>query len=96
MLKGATAMCSFFFEFSSQVGVLQYKSAVDFNPRRVQKIGPDESIDKVVPMLHAFWGAGMSFARGHFIVRVPYDPHTPMVFMGEEILVAVKAWTRGQ
>ena len=89
-------MCDFYVEFSSQAGMLQHHGAKMFNPRKVQKIGPNESVDKVVPMLHAFWGAGQSFARGHFIVRVPYDPHTPMVFMGEEILVAVKAWTRGQ
>lgn len=32
---------------------------------------------KVSPMLHPFWAAGFSFARGHFGVQVPYDPHLP-------------------
>jgi len=95
MSRGSTAMCDFTWPRRDDVYMLQHKGSKKFFPREVQKIGPDESVDKVVPMLHAFWGAGQSFARGHFIVRVPYDPHTPMVFHGEEILTAVKAWTRG-
>ena len=34
------------------------------------------------PMLHPFWAAGFSFARGHFVILVPYDQHLPMVFQG--------------
>ena len=26
-----------------------------------------------MPMLQPFWAAGLSFSRGHFVVRVPYD-----------------------
>lgn len=64
------------------------------------------------PILHAFWAAGFSFARGHFTVRVPYDCCLPMMFQvhpnestsfiilnrnsqGEEIVIAVRAWTFG-
>lgn len=47
------------------------------------------------PMLHAWWAAGMSFSRGHFVVRVPYDCCAPGVFMGEEISMGVRAWTHG-
>lgn len=36
------------------------------------------------PTLHPFWAAGFSFARGHFVVQVPYDQYEPMVFQGEE------------
>lgn len=31
------------------------------------------------PTLHPFWAAGFSFARGHFVVQVPYDQYLPMV-----------------
>ena len=31
------------------------------------------------PTLHPFWAAGFSFARGHFVVQVPYDQYQPMV-----------------
>ena len=31
------------------------------------------------PTLHPFWAAGFSFARGHFVVQVPYDQFQPMV-----------------
>ena len=35
------------------------------------------------PTLEPFWAAGFSFARGHFIIQVPYDQYLPMVFQGE-------------
>jgi len=47
------------------------------------------------PMLQPFWAAGFSFARGHFISRVPYDCCLPMVFMGEEISMGIRGWTHG-
>lgn len=34
------------------------------------------------PTLHPFWAAGFSFARGHFVIQIPYDGHLPMVFQG--------------
>ena len=36
------------------------------------------------PVRVAFFAAGFSFSRGHRILRVPYDYHTPYVFDGEE------------
>ena len=33
-----------------------------------------------VPVLHPFWAAGISFSRGHFVARVPYDCCLPMLF----------------
>jgi [Skp1-protein]-hydroxyproline N-acetylglucosaminyltransferase len=47
------------------------------------------------PTLHPFWAAGFSFARGHFVVQVPYDQYQPMVFQGEEIFVGLRGWTYG-
>mmetsp|Transcript_96358 Transcript_96358/g.144237 ORF Transcript_96358/g.144237 Transcript_96358/m.144237 type:complete len:582 (-) Transcript_96358:29-1774(-) len=47
------------------------------------------------PMLQPFWAAGLSFARGHFTVQVPYDPYLPMVFQGEEISMSVRAFSFG-
>ena len=46
-------------------------------------------------MLQPFWAAGMSFAPGHFIRKVPYDCCLPMVFQGEEISIGVRGWTHG-
>ena len=34
------------------------------------------------PTLHPFWAAGFSFARGHFVIQIPYDQYLPMVFQG--------------
>ncbi len=47
------------------------------------------------PMLHPFWSAGFSFARGHFTVQVPYDQYLPMIFQGEESTIAVRGFTYG-
>ena len=42
------------------------------------------------PQLEPNWGAGFSFARGHFVVNIPYDLHLPHVFMGEEISIGIR------
>jgi len=47
------------------------------------------------PTIHPFWAAGFSFARGHFVVNVPYDQHLPMIFQGEEISIGVRGYTYG-
>jgi [Skp1-protein]-hydroxyproline N-acetylglucosaminyltransferase len=47
------------------------------------------------PMLHPYWSAGFSFARGHFVVQVPYDQYLPIVFQGEESSITVRAFTYG-
>jgi len=47
------------------------------------------------PTLHPFWAAGFSFARGHFVIQVPYDQYEPMVFQGEEIFMGLRGWTYG-
>lgn len=47
------------------------------------------------PTLHPFWAAGFSFARGHFVIQVPYDQYLPMVFQGEEISMGLRGFTYG-
>ena len=47
------------------------------------------------PTRVAFFAAGFSFARGHRILRVPYDWHAPYIFDGEEMSLGVRAWTWG-
>jgi len=47
------------------------------------------------PTLQPFWAAGFSFARGHFVVNVPYDQYLPMIFQGEEISIGLRAFTYG-
>jgi hypothetical protein len=47
------------------------------------------------PLLIPFWAAGFSFARGHFVVQVPYDQYLPMIFQGEEISIGVRGFTYG-
>lgn len=47
------------------------------------------------PTLQPFWAAGFSFARGHFVVQVPYDQYLPMIFQGEEPSIGIRAFTYG-
>ena len=51
--------------------------------------------DGNVPIMHPFWAAGFSFARGHFVLQVPYDQYLPMVFQGEEISMGIRGFTYG-
>ena len=39
--------------------------------------------------------AGMFFCEGKCIREVPYDPHLPNLFVGEEILHSARVWTSG-
>jgi hypothetical protein len=41
------------------------------------------------------WGAGLSFSKCHAERKVPYDPHTPGIFDGEEFNKAIRLWTYG-
>jgi [Skp1-protein]-hydroxyproline N-acetylglucosaminyltransferase len=47
------------------------------------------------PTIHPFWAAGFSFARGHFVIQVPYDQYLPMIFQGEEISMTLRGYSYG-
>ncbi len=47
------------------------------------------------PLPSLFWGACFSFAEADMMRRVPYDPHCPYVFLGEEIAMAARLYTHG-
>jgi len=40
-------------------------------------------------------GAGFLFAYGKMVRDIPFDPHLPYVFNGEEIMYTVRMWTHG-
>ena len=61
-------------------------------PRNEQAIEADNLAS---PKLTTLWGAGLSFSKCHAELRVPYDPHLPQVFDGEEFSRAVRLWTHG-
>jgi [Skp1-protein]-hydroxyproline N-acetylglucosaminyltransferase len=46
-----------------------------------------------VPQLSPWWAAGYSFSRGHFVVNVPYDWLSPMIFQGEEMSIGIRGKT---
>ena len=48
-----------------------------------------------MPTLNPFWAAGFSFARGHFVVNIPYDQHLPWIFQGEEISIGLRGFSYG-
>jgi len=51
--------------------------------------------DETRPAQTPFLGAGLVFAYGDFLRDVPFDPYLPWTFMGEEILLSMRAWTTG-
>lgn len=57
--------------------------------------GPKFKRKPSTPVLGMFWGACFSFGFGCQVNEVPFDPHCPYVFIGEEISMAVRLWTSG-
>lgn len=47
------------------------------------------------PFRSTCWAAGFSFSKGNFVKEVSYDPLTPFLFFGEEMDIAVRAFTHG-
>ena len=47
------------------------------------------------PLLVPFMAAGFIFAPGSFVKDVPFDPSLPYLFMGEESLLSIRAFTSG-
>ena len=48
------------------------------------------------PMLQPFWSSELSFARGHFVIQVPYDPQLcGLDEQDEEISMALRGFTHG-
>ena len=77
-------MCNSHFEGSGATSHLRHLSQPE-----------EKAVLQDTPMLQPFWAAGMSFSRGHFVTRVPYDCCLPMLFQGEEISIGIRAWTFG-
>jgi len=48
-----------------------------------------------IPRLQPYSAAGMLFSYASMVKEVPFDPHLPMLFDGEEILYTVRMWTHG-
>ena len=42
-----------------------------------------------------FAAAGFLFYAGNILREVPFDPHLPYLFDGEEILYSARLWTHG-
>ncbi|KAL3935406.1 MAG: hypothetical protein SGBAC_009067 [Bacillariaceae sp.] len=84
--KCRAIMCSTSFEDSQEFGMhLRHDqepcTQLAFKDHRLQ--------------LQAYWGAGFSFARGHFAVNVPYDQYLPHIFQGEESNIGIRAFSYG-
>ncbi|MAI13356.1 MAG: hypothetical protein CMM15_05010 [Rhodospirillaceae bacterium] len=47
------------------------------------------------PRRNGFVCAGFLFTRGSWLYDVPFDPHLDYLFMGEEILLSIRSFTKG-
>jgi len=77
-------MCNTDFEDDEEGKPLRHDSQPEVEPTIVGS-----------PQLQPYWAAGFSFARGHFVVNVPYDLYLPMIFQGEEIAIGLRGFTYG-
>jgi len=48
-----------------------------------------------LPRRNAFIAAGFIFTRGQWVKDVPFDPHLPFLFVGEEMLLSARSYTHG-
>lgn len=68
--------------FFNDDGILSFHGAV------FKKPGP-------LPRRNAFTAGGFVLARGALLDQVPFDPHLPFLFTGEEILFSTRCFTHG-
>ena len=68
--------------FFNEDGLVSFKGA------QFKKPGP-------LPRRNAFIAAGFIFARGALLKEVPFDPHLPFLFTGEELLLSTRCFTHG-
>jgi hypothetical protein len=47
------------------------------------------------PLRSYFWAAGFSFGPAAWLLEVPYCPHLPHLFFGEEAYMLARMVTRG-
>jgi hypothetical protein len=83
--KSRAIMCDTIFEDGDEGVHLRHdqqpSTELDFEDQQLQ--------------LQPLWGAGFSFARGHFVVQVPYDLYLPNIFQGEESNIGIRSFTYG-
>jgi len=48
-----------------------------------------------LPTLNYYVSANFMFAAGNIVKEIPFDPHLPFLFEGEEILYSIRAYTHG-
>jgi [Skp1-protein]-hydroxyproline N-acetylglucosaminyltransferase len=56
--------------------------------------GGGEASD-ALPVASLFWAAGYSFSRSALLSEVPYNARLPSLFLGEELDMLARMWTRG-
>eukprot|EP01061_Rhynchopus_euleeides_P001672 TRINITY_DN11222_c0_g1_i2.p1 TRINITY_DN11222_c0_g1~~TRINITY_DN11222_c0_g1_i2.p1 ORF type:complete len:460 (+),score=136.86 TRINITY_DN11222_c0_g1_i2:174-1553(+) len=47
------------------------------------------------PKPQPYIGAGLVFGPGSMVEDVPFDPHLPYLFFGEEFMIGIRLWTNG-
>jgi len=68
---------------------------LDPNPILRISTGSNYNGDEPRPTQIPFIAAGFFFTHAQFLVDVPFDPFMPWCFMGEEIALSMRAWTKG-
>jgi len=70
-------------------------NALDPNPIVRINVGSHYIGGEPRPTQIPFIAAGFFFTHAQFLVDVPFDPFIPWCFMGEEIALSMRAWTKG-
>lgn len=74
-------------------GVMPNRRLMHLRQNQLEQTQPSQ---RKPPQLQPYWSSEMSFARGHFILNVPYDNNICGVDeQDEEISMAIRAFTHG-
>lgn len=74
-------------------GVTPNRRLMHLRQNQLEQVQPPQ---RKPPQLQPYWSSEMSFARGHFILNVPYESHIcGLDEQDEEISMTLRAFTHG-
>tara|TARA_B100002019_G_C21177449_1_gene551880 strand:- start:64 stop:1104 length:1041 start_codon:yes stop_codon:yes gene_type:complete len=80
---------------TDKTNLLSYMCKSSFNSEKIPTFESALIKDPKKNLLSPYIAGGMLFVKSEFLKEVPYDPHLPYLFQGEEILLSARLWTNG-
>lgn len=86
-------------DYQSQVDSKSYVTVLENTAKNNDGIpvfqGAGWQLPQPLPTVNYYISANFMFAPGNIVKEVPFDPHLPFLFEGEEILYSIRSFTHG-